>query len=72
MKEVGNYTHATPQARINGMRQFLQRIQENDEARRVLSDWGLRLANNAICLQGRLLDKPTLIFGNRQFERLTR
>ena len=72
MKEVGNFTRATPQARIDGMRTFMDRIEENADARKILSDWGLSLAPKAITLQGRLLEKPTLHFGNGQSERLTR
>jgi len=72
MKEVGNYTRATPQARIDGMREFLKRIHESEEASKVLSDWGLSLSHNAITLAGRLLEKPTLHFGAGQSERLTR
>jgi len=72
MKEVGNFTRSSPQARIDGMRSFMTRIEENEEARKVLSDWGLSLAPNPITLQGRLLEKPTLHFGAGQSERLTR
>ena len=72
MKEVGNFTRSTPQARVDGMRSFMDRIEENVEAKKILSDWGLSLAPRAITLQGRMLERPTLHFGSGQTERLTR
>jgi len=72
MKEVGNYTRSTPQARVDGMGSFMDRIEENAEAKKILSDWGLSLAPRAITLQGRMLERPTLHFGSGQTERLTR
>ena len=72
MKEVGNFTRATPQARVQGMQSFINRIETNEEARKILSDWGLSLAPHAITLNGRMLERPTLHFGAGQSERLTR
>ena len=72
MKEVGNFTRSTPQARVDGMQSFMKRIEENEEAKKILSDWGLSLAPHAITLNGRMLERPTLHFGAGQSERLTR
>ena len=72
MKEVGNFTRSTPQARVEGMRSFMKRIEENAEAKKILSDWGLSLAPGAIALQGRMLERPILHFGGGQTERLMR
>ena len=72
MKEVGNFTRSTPQARVDGMRSFMKRIEENAEAKKILSDWGLSLAPGAIALKGRMLERPILHFGGGQTERLMR
>lgn len=68
MKEVGNFTRVTPPQRLDAMRNFLKRIVENDVAKAILSDWGLKISSDPISLDARLLPPPMMFFGQNQRE----
>ena len=63
MKDVATITRVTPQARFNAIATFIKRVKENPEAYKLLTDWGLNIADKPMPLQGRVLEPETLFFG---------
>ena len=50
MKEVGNFTRSTPQARVDGMRSFMKRIEENAKLNMLITYFGIMfLINSFMC-----------------------
>ncbi|CAH1965527.1 unnamed protein product [Acanthoscelides obtectus] len=68
MKDVAQYTRITPNQRINALRTYLENIKKSPEAQKVLSDWGLAIAQNPIDLHARQLDNEIIYFGNNQVQ----
>nr|CAH7766461.1 unnamed protein product [Callosobruchus chinensis] len=68
MKDVAQYTRVTPNQRINALRTYLENIRKSQEAQKVLSDWGLVIADKPIHLHARQLDNEMIYFGNNQFQ----
>lgn len=63
MKDVAQYTRITPNQRVASLRQYLDNVRKSDEAQRVLGDWGLRISNDVITLNGRQLESELVCFG---------
>ena len=71
MKAVGDYTRVSPADRQAALVKFLKRIEASPEAKKHLSDWGLRLARDGpVSLTGRLLESEILMFGGGYKERV--
>ena len=70
MKDVATITRVTPQARFDAIAKFIRRVKENPEAYKLLTDWGLQIADKPMSLQGRVLEPETLIFGRGRQERV--
>lgn len=70
MKDVAAITRVTPQARFEAIGKFIKRVKENPEAYKLLTDWGLQIADKPMSLQGRVLEPETLIFGRGKQERV--
>eukprot|EP00092_Neocalanus_flemingeri_P023338 GFUD01025304.1.p1 GENE.GFUD01025304.1~~GFUD01025304.1.p1 ORF type:complete len:970 (+),score=314.12 GFUD01025304.1:89-2998(+) len=68
MKDVALFTRVTPNQRQLALRKFLKNVNDSAEASSHLLNWGLRLAPDAIKLEGRLLNPEKLMAGkNFQF-----
>ena len=68
MKDVATITRVTPQARFNAIATFIKRVKENPEAYKLLTDWGMNIADKPMPLQGRVLEPETLYFGKGRIE----
>jgi aubergine-like protein len=64
MKEVGNYTRASPEKRQKSLQAFVKNIQANPEAHQQLINWGLTLPKAPLLMEARVLDPETIRFGN--------
>jgi len=68
MKDVALFTRVTPNQRQQALKKFLKNVNDSAEASSHLLNWGLRLAPDAVKLEGRLLNPEKLIAGkNFQF-----
>ena len=56
MKDVAVITRVTPQARFDAIGKFIRRVKENPEAYKLLTDWGLQIADKPMTLQARVLE----------------
>jgi len=63
MKEVGNYTRASPEQRIKSISKFISILSENQESQYHLKKWGLSLSPETISLKARLLPPENIYFG---------
>lgn len=68
MKDVALITRITPQARAESIRKFIQRVKTNDEAYKLLTDWGMTIADKTVEFTARVLGQETLFFGNGKKE----
>lgn len=63
MRDVASITRISPNARCFELARFCKRVNSNEETRRILSDWGLTLADNGVDLQARQLPNEKVEFG---------
>lgn len=68
MKDVATITRITPQARAQAVDKFIKRIKADPEAYKLLTDWGLDIADETLPLQARILSPETLFFGRGRQE----
>ncbi|XP_076054688.1 argonaute 3 [Oratosquilla oratoria] len=66
MKDLAQHTQMTPSARQASLRSFVKNVNGNEEACKVLSDWGLILEDTSLELEGRLLPPENILFGSRE------
>lgn len=68
MKDVATITRISPQARAEAVDKFIKRIKADPEAYKLLTNWGLKIADTTLPLQARVLSPETLIFGRGRKE----
>ncbi|XP_042240519.1 piwi-like protein Ago3 [Homarus americanus] len=68
MKDIAMHTRITPTVRYGCLRTFIKNVNDNAEACKVLSDWGLTLEDNVIPLEGRLIPPEAIYFKNKEVE----
>jgi len=68
MKDVGAITRISPLARAQTISKFIKRIKGNPEAHKLLTDWGMDIADDPMSLEARVLQPETLIFGKGRQE----
>lgn len=66
MRDVATYTRISPNQRANELLQFCKRVNGNNETKQLLANWGLRLCDEAVGLQARLLDEERVLFANNK------
>lgn len=66
MRDVATYTRISPTARARELVEFCKRVNSTTETKQLLANWGLRLLDNAVGLQARLLDEERVYFGNNK------
>ncbi|XP_014469139.1 PREDICTED: piwi-like protein 1 isoform X2 [Dinoponera quadriceps] len=66
MKDLDEITKVAPGRRRDEIRLFVQEIKRNELTREMLSGWGLRLSNDIIQFNGRVLPPEEIFFGNKQ------
>uniref|UniRef100_A0A336M4G2 Lipid droplet-associated hydrolase n=1 Tax=Culicoides sonorensis TaxID=179676 RepID=A0A336M4G2_CULSO len=64
MKDVATCTRITPNQRVNSLRSFIKRVNENEITSAMLKGWGLTMAPDIMSLQGRQLEEEKIIFRN--------
>lgn len=64
MKDLAQHTKLSPFQRIQGYKSFLERVNNNEAAKRLLDDWGLKLDKDPVKVTARVLDDERIIFGN--------
>jgi len=72
MKEVADFTRLKPTIRKERFDEFLKSLTDNKEAMQHWKEWGLKFANQTLKVKGRLMDQPTLYFGNNYKEQINR
>ncbi|KAF2362479.1 PAZ domain, partial [Trinorchestia longiramus] len=65
MKTVAQYTRLSPDTRQQCLQKFARNINDNPEAKKILSDWGLTLDTGPVKLQGRVLPPEMVQFSGR-------
>lgn len=68
MTDIGKVTRLNPEARQQALGKFVQDVNSTPETKALLENWGLRLNNATVPLEGRVLDPEVLIFGGGQME----
>lgn len=63
MKDVAMFTRVTPNQRVSALKSFLDNIRRNAEAKQMLADWGLKVADAAADVMARVIDPETVAFG---------
>lgn len=63
MKDIAQHTRVAPPIRQQKLVEFVQTINSNPEASRILSDWGLQLEGQPVRTQGRTFAVETISFG---------
>lgn len=66
MKDIASHTRVTPNQRTFAMRKFIQSVNDNAEACKVLSLWGLKLADSIVHIEGRVLPSQEVHFHNQK------
>jgi len=68
MTDIGKVTRLVPNARQEALTKFVKDVNSTPETKNLLENWGLRLNNATVPLEGRVLDPGALIFGGGQVE----
>lgn len=63
MKDVAVHTRVTPSQRLKALKQYLDNIEKNSDAKGILQAWGLKIENATLDLLARVLDPETIMFG---------
>ncbi|XP_069194478.1 piwi-like protein Ago3 isoform X2 [Procambarus clarkii] len=64
MKDIAQHTRITPTVRQASLRTFIKNVNETPEAHQILADWGLKLHDCTVPLEGRILPPETIYFAN--------
>lgn len=62
MKDIASHTRVTPNQRAASMKKFIENVNENEEARKLLANWGLKLDESIVHLDGRVLPEQSVQF----------
>lgn len=65
MRDIASHTRVTPNQRIEAARKFIARVNETPSARGILDNWGLRLCDDLLRLEGRQLPHEKIKLGNK-------
>lgn len=66
MKDLNAHTRCTPQQRLMTMKKFVDAVNSNVDARQQLNNWGLRLDDNALAVEGRRMPPENIHFGKQK------
>lgn len=70
MRTLSEVTRLQPRQRVERLIKFSRRINETEDSRKALSNLGMKLSNELISLEGRMLEKPSIQFRtSEKFER---
>ncbi|KAK0153788.1 Piwi-like protein 1 [Merluccius polli] len=68
MKDLDSHTKLSPDQREVRLNRFVNNIQENEEAQKELSTWGLNFDKKLLELNGRVLPAERMIQGSRSYD----
>ncbi|GAB0095298.1 Protein argonaute-3 [Sergentomyia squamirostris] len=54
-RDLATFTNVTPQHRVEGLRKFVENVQESPAANQILASWGLQLGADALNIEAREL-----------------
>lgn len=63
MKDLAAHTKLSPLQRVGAFKKFVENVNNNAQAKEVLSQWGLSLDPEPMKITARLLDEERIIFG---------
>lgn len=66
MRDIATIIRITPNQRVQAARQFIAKVNGTPSARVILDNWGLRLDDDLIKLQGRQLPAEAIKFGGNK------
>lgn len=64
MKSIAEYTRLTPAHRMQALQKFVDNVANNNDASKILSDWGLKILDATIDLNIRVLNPEKIYFGD--------
>lgn len=64
MREMAQHTRVAPNARIERLLKFNERLRTSPESARQLNEWNLGLKPELVRIPARILPYPALVFGN--------
>ncbi|XP_001352313.3 protein piwi isoform X1 [Drosophila pseudoobscura] len=62
MRAISDYTRMNPDRRIDRLRRFNNRLQNTADSVKVLNDWNMKLDENLINVQGRIIAPQKIVF----------
>ncbi|XP_060666296.1 protein argonaute-3-like [Drosophila nasuta] len=65
MRDIAAVTRVTPNQRILALEKYVKNVNKNVEAKQILANWGLTLANNNVSVVGRKLLDEQIYFANK-------
>uniref|UniRef100_A0A1B6BXC6 Piwi domain-containing protein n=1 Tax=Clastoptera arizonana TaxID=38151 RepID=A0A1B6BXC6_9HEMI len=66
MKDLGAVSKLDANERQRALKTFINNIRDNEKASKLLNDWGLRIDNTPLRLEGRVADHETIFFGQNK------
>ncbi|XP_064458074.1 piwi-like protein 1 [Ornithodoros turicata] len=67
MKDIAGHTRVNPTQRQHALMQFVKRVNDCPEAMKVLGDWGVKLYNSAVTLDGRILQEEKIMMKSKSY-----
>ncbi|XP_051862423.1 protein argonaute-3-like isoform X1 [Drosophila albomicans] len=65
LRDIAAVTRVTPNQRILALEKYVKNVNTNVEAKQILANWGLTLANNNVSVVGRKLLDEQIYFANK-------
>ncbi|CAG0893792.1 unnamed protein product [Darwinula stevensoni] len=66
MKDISTHMRVTPDQRQASLMRFIRNVNSTPEAKKLLSDWGLELAEKSVELEGRQFPPEKILFSGGQ------
>lgn len=63
MRDVAEFTRITPQQRKHALMIYMKSVNNSPEARQILANWGIKMAEAVIDLEARILPPEVIMFG---------
>lgn len=70
MRDLATHTRVTPNQRMFSFKKFVENVNSNPDAKKLLSSWGLSLDYPTAKCQGRVFENEVVLFGNNKSENI--
>lgn len=67
MREIATFTRVSPNQRLLALEKFYKNVNNNEEAKNILNNWGLTLNQTCEYINGRQLEEETIYFSKKNF-----